>query len=369
MSKLALVTPVRYPFKSSKNKFVVSLCSRWYCKSDHESSDVKSIEDQKKDTNKSDTNEKARLTRLNTLLKTMIEDSPKLTASRTVELAKPIAKWGKSIKNVNNETPTQAPKIKEQDIITAAKEVAETLGGDTKKTESELLKKLLGNKEEEETDAISSLSDILKGMKIDRSKPHVEQKTRSEQVRQLMNRNMKRHQPSPGRPKQNEPPKRRQIRNFDIINLYGTEPLGIFTSDPKEYTDHVENTTWKSLTQREMKLLTTHPPSNYFQEMILWTEQGKLWKFPIDNEQGLEEENNISFAEHVFLDKHLESWCPPKGPIRHFMELVCIGLSKNPYLTVSAKIEHIEWYRNYFEDKRNLLKDVGAALNEQKCLE
>lgn len=79
---------------------------------------------------------------------------------------------------------------------------------------------------------------------------------------------------------------------------------------------------------------------------------------------GFEEENNISFAEHVFLDKHLEPWCPKKGPIRHFMELVCVGLSKNPYLAVKAKTGHIEWYRNYFEDKKSLLQSVGAALNE-----
>lgn len=42
------------------------------------------------------------------------------------------------------------------------------------------------------------------------------------------------------------------------------------------------------------------------------------------------------------------------------MELVCVGLSKNPYLTVDAKKEHIEWYKNYFEEKKTLLQEVGA---------
>lgn len=46
------------------------------------------------------------------------------------------------------------------------------------------------------------------------------------------------------------------------------------------------NATWQTLHERELRLAVTHPPTNYFQEMILWTEQGKLWKFPIDNEQG-----------------------------------------------------------------------------------
>lgn len=75
---------------------------------------------------------------------------------------------------------------------------------------------------------------------------------------------------------------------------------------------------------------------------------------------GLEEESKVYFTEHVFLEEHLEPWCPPKGPIRHFMELVCVGLSKNPYLTVQDKKEHIEWYRNYFEEKKALLQEVGA---------
>ena len=29
------------------------------------------------------------------------------------------------------------------------------------------------------------------------------------------------------------------------------------------------------------------PPTNAFEEMIQWTNEGKLWRFPIDNEQGL----------------------------------------------------------------------------------
>lgn len=75
---------------------------------------------------------------------------------------------------------------------------------------------------------------------------------------------------------------------------------------------------------------------------------------------GMEEEQNVSFTEHIFLEKHLEPWCPTKGPIRHFMELVCVGLSKNPYLTVQAKKDHIEWFKNYFSSKLDILSEVGA---------
>lgn len=152
------------------------------------------------------------------------------------------------------------------------------------------------------------------------------------------------------------------------INLFGEKPIGIFTKSDMEEFEEIEdvNKTWKTLYNREMKLAITHPPANYFQEMILWTEQGKVWKFPIDNEQGMDEEHNIHFSEHVFLEKHLEPWCPPKGPIRHFMELVCVGLSKNCYMTVKVKKEHINWYRDFFESKKDLLKEVGAIPIDKK---
>ena len=78
------------------------------------------------------------------------------------------------------------------------------------------------------------------------------------------------------------------------------------------------------------------------------------------NVTGVEEEAKVHFSEHVFLEKHLKSWCPKRGPIRHFMELVCNGLSKNPYMTVEEKTEHINWYQNYFEDKKTLLEELGV---------
>lgn len=74
----------------------------------------------------------------------------------------------------------------------------------------------------------------------------------------------------------------------------------------------------------------------------------------------MDEEKSISFTEHVFLEKHLEPWCPPKGPIRHFMELVCVGLSKNHYFSVQQKKEHIEWFKNYFIEKKQVLLDTES---------
>lgn len=165
------------------------------------------------------------------------------------------------------------------------------------------------------------------------------------------------------------------------MDAFRSEPLGLFKRDSKD--EGTVNNKWRALHEKELQLAVTHPASNYFQQMIQWTDAGKIWKFPIDNEQGnlvykftgtgyycwflgMEEERNVYFTEHVFLEQHLEPWCPPRGPIRHFMELVCVGLSKNPYMTVETKKGHIEWYRKYFEEKMQLLREIGAIPTENQ---
>lgn len=144
-------------------------------------------------------------------------------------------------------------------------------------------------------------------------------------------------------------------------SLFSGTPLNIFTNMKLETSESTgQMTTWKKLNERELELSIARPPTNGFEQMIQWTRQGKLWQFPINNEQGLEEEAQVGFHEHIFLEPHLNPWCPKRGPIRHFMELVCIGLSKNPYLTVAQKKEHINWFRNYFSAKRSILVETGA---------
>lgn len=77
---------------------------------------------------------------------------------------------------------------------------------------------------------------------------------------------------------------------------------------------------------------------------------------------GLEEEADVPFHEHIFLDKHLEDGFPRQGPVRHFMELVVAGLSRNPYVTVQQKKEHISWFRDYFHQKEEVLKEAEVYL-------
>ncbi|VDL63558.1 unnamed protein product [Nippostrongylus brasiliensis] len=107
-------------------------------------------------------------------------------------------------------------------------------------------------------------------------------------------------------------------------------------------------------------------PENAFEEQIEWTEQGKQWPYPIDNEYMLGPEAEVPFYDHIFLERHLAGLGLPKdGPIAHFMELVCVGMSKNPYMTKEKKMEHITWFANFFNaEKQELIKN----LHEQEQL-
>lgn len=84
------------------------------------------------------------------------------------------------------------------------------------------------------------------------------------------------------------------------IDILSGEPLGIFKvpESQEQTTSDVQQevSTWHHLEARELRLAVTHPPSNIFEEMIQWTEQGKLWLFPINNDQGL---NRISMMSYL----------------------------------------------------------------------
>lgn len=49
----------------------------------------------------------------------------------------------------------------------------------------------------------------------------------------------------------------------------------------------VESKMWKAYREERLKELTIVPPLNAFEEAIQLTNEGKLWHFPIDNEQGM----------------------------------------------------------------------------------
>lgn len=137
------------------------------------------------------------------------------------------------------------------------------------------------------------------------------------------------------------------------------KPYGIFSEQPESVSE-VSSERWEGFLRAELCRRTIFEPLNWFDQCKIWTEEGKLWHFPIDNEQGIGEEAEVDFTEHIFLDQYIEDWCPREGPIKQFMELVCIGLSKNPYLTAAEKRENLEWYRRYFAKHQTLLEELDV---------
>lgn len=326
-----------------------------FCSSKHEGSPDRDSEG----TLKPKRNEEA-IKKLNVLLKQMAEKEYIASSGIGVQLARPPVKPLKEKVNIENS------------LSVAAKEVAKVIGGDIQQTESELLNKLLSpsqaaNEDEKGEQKLSmNLREILSGMKIDRNKKvgYMSEEGRAQQVHRILEGRKIESAKERNLSVREVVTERRPKMHAGKTDIFGGEPLGIFEV-PKSQVQTVsdeqpEITTWHRLEARELRLAVTHPPSNIFEEMIQWTEQGKLWHLPINNEQGQDEESKVYFTEHVFLEHHLEPWCPKKGPVRHFMELVCVGLSKNPYITVQMKLEHINWFHNYFEEKKQILQDTGA---------
>lgn len=119
--------------------------------------------------------------------------------------------------------------------------------------------------------------------------------------------------------------------------------------------------TWSRLAKQDLDRSAIKIPSNGFEELIQLTEEGRLWKYPIDNEQGMEAEQSVPFEEHVFLDKHLEGF-PDNEYIQQFMDFVTAGLARNNWMTVERKKEAIKFYKDYFESKRDTYKAGGFDL-------
>ncbi|XP_067113263.1 uncharacterized protein PF3D7_1120000-like isoform X2 [Osmerus mordax] len=150
-------------------------------------------------------------------------------------------------------------------------------------------------------------------------------------------------------------------------SLFSRKRMNIFnpaTEKPVEADTHTASPTlWDIELANEVALSANLKSRNGLEEMIKWTREGRLWQYPINNEAGLEEEAGVPFHEHVFLERHLEDGFPRQGPVRHFMELVLVGLSHNPHLTVSQKEQHITWFRDYFQQKEEVLKEAEVYLN------
>ena len=70
-------------------------------------------------------------------------------------------------------------------------------------------------------------------------------------------------------------------------NIKSGKGFSIFADKETSRVSQIsESPIWSMHYDQELKLAQENLPSNGFEELILLTNQGKLWKFPIDNEQG-----------------------------------------------------------------------------------
>ncbi|NWI22976.1 RT31 protein, partial [Sula dactylatra] len=247
---------------------------------------------------------------------------------------------------------TQRGRPLNPELVEAASAVASSLPLNKKQTESELLAQL--RRHEETTDkqkkgGTINLRNVISEMAVKRQSPA----QRGVRISSRLSLDLD----EDGRRIRSE---RLSPQSFDSRrSLKVGRRLNIFTKASTETENTLKTvsspTIWDLEFAKEIGAITAQPPRNGFEEMIQWTKEGILWEFPIDNEAGMEDD--AEFHEHIFLEKHLEDF-PKQGPIRHFMELVICGLSKNPYLSVKQKIEHIEWFQKYFEEKKELLKEI-----------
>uniref|UniRef100_UPI00398F6238 small ribosomal subunit protein mS31 isoform X1 n=1 Tax=Pristiophorus japonicus TaxID=55135 RepID=UPI00398F6238 len=255
---------------------------------------------------------------------------------------------------------SQCKKALNPDLVAAASAVASSMPHNKKQIESELLRQL--RKHEAETEAQkngdgSNIGNIIANMKIGK-RPGVRVGSRpANQIR--FDEDGQGYVPDRGVTSEFNAMRKRR-------GLFTGKRLNIFPAHTDESETVPETVSLPSLWDTELAnqiaTATEQLPRNGFEEMIQWTKEGKLRQFPVNNEAGLEGEEGVEFHEHIFLEKHLHGF-PEQGPIRHFIELVINGLCKNPYLTVQQKIEHIDWFRQYFHEKEDILKESEVYIN------
>ncbi|XP_038183772.1 28S ribosomal protein S31, mitochondrial isoform X2 [Arvicola amphibius] len=250
-------------------------------------------------------------------------------------------------------SPEKRNEFLSPELVAAASAVADSLPFDKQTTKSDLLKQLQQHEEESRAQKARekhkiSFRHIISDMKIARS-TSARVSTRPQ------------HQIQFDEEMDNSLDQEKLTGVKKRKGLFKGKRLFIF--DVKAFADETPEAAppslWEIEFAKQLATVNEQPLGNGFEEMIQWTKEGKLWEFPINNEAGFDDDGS-EFHEHIFLDKYLEGF-PKQGPIRNFMELVTNGLSKNPYLSVKQKVEHIEWFKNYFNEKRDILKENNIA--------
>ena len=149
-----------------------------------------------------------------------------------------------------------------------------------------------------------------------------------------------------------KPPRGRENRQLRGIGFLLKGPRSHYLDDLFTKENFEGARKFVSIHEQKMKQAVQNAipnlgPKDGFEEIMQYAD--KMWQFPIDNEQGLDEQETSTFEDHVFLDEHLEMFSE-KGQIRKFMELVITGLQQNPYCTVQEKVDKIYWFKDFFEN-------------------
>lgn len=157
----------------------------------------------------------------------------------------------------------------------------------------------------------------------------------------------------------------KKSKNFKYFASFGNSDFFNYATNRKfdqSQLRQLDLQVWNKLNEDEMKLSYIRLPLNGFEEMIQLTEEGKLWKFPIDNEQGLDAEHQVPFEEHVFLEDLIDGRFPKNDFIREFMVNITTGLARNHWITAQRKRDIITFYAEYFAERCDLYSKSGVDL-------
>jgi len=218
----------------------------------------------------------AAIDKLNELLKSMKKGNNTEIIAKTskhIELAKPrqLAKKAEQEQQKIDELKQNQQLGKK--LADAATSVAQLIGGNTEKTESELLNLLrIYNNEpndssEKKPKSSVQLSELLSGMKIDRSKPNDVSSTtygdvnKADRVKELLGKNY--------RIDINQKVKkyRKPMDNYVPINLFSSKPLDVFKNF-EENKSYPELPTYDRLHKKSLQMAVTYPPKNIYEQMI-----------------------------------------------------------------------------------------------------
>ena len=181
-----------------------------------------------------------------------------------------------------------ARKIKDDDVKEQVKQIVET--DLTRKLKALQMETKAGRQKSEVVDV--GKDDILMAMKVmkepeskEKLDPAAKFKELTPQQRDFLNERKR---------KRAEMKNKQLVEAYVPINLFEAEkPMGIFQDVVSEEQKTESSTilkTWQAISEREMRILKTQSPRNLIEDMAGMTDKGILWHFPIDNEQGINED-------------------------------------------------------------------------------